>query len=529
MDFMDEKDFIEKELVQILSSRLLESKKQACNFLSYIVTETLLGRGDKITQYAIAIDALGKPLDFCPTESPAVRVEAGRVRKLLEAYYASEGQHSKVRIVLPSGSYQPVFEHVTPEAPTTMPTLEPKSIQSLGPKIHISYQDTALIRDSALRGLVYNMRSVLPMLLGNFREVRIGLAQANAGQRRQTDQLESAWRRHQADFLLQCTADVTDTGFDLRFILVHTQTREEVWAQTLPLSLHHTQQTLEAIFSQVIQETFSLHRGVAMAYWSRYWKSRDSIPSHHQVLVEHVTFIQDSAGNANLQAFLEACQTRTQRYHDDALAHLHYAVLCLYAYMLGDTSTPLETQWHRLALRALELNPGNALAHSIFALECFHRGDREMGQMEIDIARQVNPSDSTSGHLMAVGLCALRQWELAFTLMRDIAGLESGHPDPRRTVPCLFYFRRGEFARIATATPQYTEIGGWETFGKLVNHCRTDDCKGCIQTISQAVDKVIPHGSALSNNRVWTNVQHRLPQSSSARLSDITLHNTTLQ
>ncbi|MEN9424103.1 MAG: hypothetical protein RL122_1486 [Pseudomonadota bacterium] len=526
---MVEKDFIEKELEQILASRLLESKKQACNFLTYTVTETLAGRGEKITQYAIAIDALGKPTDFCPTESPAVRVEAGRVRKLLEAYYASEGQHSKVKIVLPSGSYQPVFEYGTPTPPTTVQSFEPKSIQSLGPKVHISYQDTALIRDPALRGLVYNMRSILPMTLGNFREVRIALARASAGKHPQTDVLASAWRRHQAEFLLQCTAEVTETGFALRFVLLHTLTREEVWSENAHLPLHHTQQTLEAIFSQLIQETFSLHRGVAMAYWSRYWKNRDIIPSHYQVLVEHVAFIQETAGDTNLQAFLEACQTRTQRYHDDALAHLHYAVLCLYAYMLGDTSTPLETQWHRLALRALELNPGNALAHSIFALECFHRGDHEMGQVEIETARQVNPHDATGGHLMAVGLCALRQWELAFTLMRDIAGLESSYPDPRRTIPCLFYFRRGEFARIASATPQFTELGGWETFGKLANHCRTDDCKGCIQTLSQAVDKVSPQTTSLPNNSAWASVQQRLPPSSSARLNDLALHNTALQ
>ncbi len=107
---MDEKDFIEKELSQILASRLLENKKQACNFLAYIVEETLAGRGEKITQYGIAIEALGKPADYCPTENPAVRVEAGRVRKLLEEYYATEGRGSKIRIVLPIGSYQPVFE-----------------------------------------------------------------------------------------------------------------------------------------------------------------------------------------------------------------------------------------------------------------------------------------------------------------------------------------------------------------------------------------------------------------------------------
>ncbi|WGZ94157.1 MAG: hypothetical protein QJT81_20625 [Candidatus Thiothrix putei] len=508
---MESKESIKKELGQILASRLFEGKKQASNFLAYIIEETLIGRGDKITQYGIAIEALGKPAEFCPTENPAVRVEAGRVRKLLEEYYASEGSSSKLRIILPSGSYQPVFE--TSSSTTSVQHFSPKSIQSLGPKVHISYPDTALIRDDALRGLVYNMRSLLPMTLGNFREVRIALARVSQPKGHKVDELEAAWRHHQAEFLLQCSTEVIEAGFAIKFVLFHTLTREQLWSDSAQMPVHYTQTTLEMVFSQLILETFSLHRGIAMAYWSRYWKMQSDIPCHYRVLVEHIHFIQDKSGDANLQAFLEACQARTERYHDDALAHLHYAVLCLYAYMLRTKPTDnLETQWHRLALRALELNPGNALAHSIFALECFHRGDYEMGKVEIETARQVNPFDHTGGHLLAVGLCALRHTELAFNLLCELAGLDSRYPDPLRVVPCLFYFRRGEFAKNARSASQYAALGGWEIFGTLVNHCRTDDCKSCIQVLSHAVDDLpTNHGNhTLPTSDFWENIQQRL-------------------
>jgi hypothetical protein len=531
IDFMEEKEWIQKELNQILTSRLLENKKQACNFLTYIVEETLADRGEKITQYGIAVEALGKPADFCPTDNPAVRVEAGRVRKLLEEYYASEGSHSKYRIILPSGSYQPSFERIQPSVLPAVQHFSPKSIQSLGPKVHISYPDTELIRDGALRGLVYNLRSLLPMTLGNFRETRIALARVSQPKGPKVDELDAAWRHHQAEFLLQCTAEVAETGFTLKFVLFHTLTREQLWSDSTQLPLHYAQATLEAVFSQLILETFSLHRGIAMAYWSRYWKTHGDIPCHYRVLVEHICFLQDEAGETNLQAFLDACQARTQRYHDDALAHLHYAVWCLYAYMLRTEPTAtLEIQWHRLALRALELNPGNALAHSIFALECFQRGDYEMGKVEIETARQVNPFDYTGGHLLAVGLCALRHWELAFTLLRDVAGLDSRYPDPLRVVPCLFYFRQGEFAKAARSSTQFAALGGWETFGALVNHCRADDCKGCIQTLSRAVDKLPanPSHNKLPASDFWENIQQNVakPQASSLLTLTETLTNT---
>lgn len=201
------------------------------------------------------------------------------------------------------------------------------------------------------------------------------------------------------------------------------------------------------------------------------------------------------------------------------MAHLHYAVLCLYAYMLGlDIGITLETHWHSMAVRALELNPGNALAHGIFALECFHRGDTEMGRVEIETARHTNAHDYTSGHLLAVGLCALGYWEKAFTVLRDVGGLHSSYPDPMRSIPCLFYFRRGEFVRVAKSPAGYHALGGWDVFGKMSTACRMDDCKACIRELSQAVDTALAYASGVHPSAsVWESIQQRLERSSSSR------------
>ncbi|MFN3786629.1 MAG: hypothetical protein ACK4RS_07295, partial [Thiothrix sp.] len=379
------------------------------------------------------VDALGKPHDYCPTENPAVRVEAGRVRKLLEEYYSSEGKNSPLRITLPVGSYQPLIERVVPETPESITVFAAKSIQSQGPKVYISCQNPADIRDDALRNLVYNMRSGLPTALGKFREVRIALTQAEYGSKRRIRELvDYAWQQ-QAEFLLQCAADNATDHFVVHFTLLHTLTHATLWETQLTLPLYYSPADMDQLFAQLILEAFSLHKGIALRHWSRYWKQQSTIPSHYQVLVEHVHLIQDNVGSADLRPFLVACQTRTQHYHDDALAHLHYAILCLYAQQLNvDLGKPLGVLWHQLALKAIELNPGNSLAHAIFALECFYRGDQEMGQVEIDTVRHSNPLDQTSGYLLAVGLCALRQWEQAFVLLRDVTHDHSPYPAPLR-------------------------------------------------------------------------------------------------
>ena len=102
---------VNAELEQICQSSEFVAKKQTKNFLRYIVKETLAGRGDKISQYALAIEALGKSTDFNPNEDSSVRMQANRLRKLLDEYYTKNHHSTTIHITLPAGSYKPHFEN----------------------------------------------------------------------------------------------------------------------------------------------------------------------------------------------------------------------------------------------------------------------------------------------------------------------------------------------------------------------------------------------------------------------------------
>ena len=173
---MNNKDVVRQQLEEILASRLFSGKKQASNFLAYIVNETLEGRAEKITQYGIAIEALGKLPNYCPTENPAVRVEAGRVRKLLQTYYEGEGWGSEVQFVLPTGSYVPEFKKIRIAEHSRSTDLNQPRSRSVGPKVYIACPNPLFIVDAALRNVANHLRSSLPMVLGNYCEIEIALA-----------------------------------------------------------------------------------------------------------------------------------------------------------------------------------------------------------------------------------------------------------------------------------------------------------------------------------------------------------------
>ncbi|WP_375451589.1 hypothetical protein [uncultured Devosia sp.] len=74
------------------------------------------GDEQAIKAYAIAVDVFGRTGNFDPQADPIVRVQARRLRSLLEQYYATTGDAEAVRISLPVGRYVPTFRRVQAEA-----------------------------------------------------------------------------------------------------------------------------------------------------------------------------------------------------------------------------------------------------------------------------------------------------------------------------------------------------------------------------------------------------------------------------
>jgi hypothetical protein len=102
-------DEIRRALARIVAHPLFARSIKLQSFLTYVVEETLAGRATRLKAYNIATVALGRPESFDPSQDPIVRVEASRLRRALSAYYASEGAQDAVRILMNTGSYQPVF------------------------------------------------------------------------------------------------------------------------------------------------------------------------------------------------------------------------------------------------------------------------------------------------------------------------------------------------------------------------------------------------------------------------------------
>jgi tetratricopeptide (TPR) repeat protein len=108
-EFEDLEEPIRRELNLILKSKAFRQVDRLQRLLTFVVEETLSGRGDVLKEYPIGVDVFGKQSSFDPRMDPIVRVQARRLRIRLATYYRDEGYGDEIIIELPKGGYTPTF------------------------------------------------------------------------------------------------------------------------------------------------------------------------------------------------------------------------------------------------------------------------------------------------------------------------------------------------------------------------------------------------------------------------------------
>jgi TolB-like protein len=117
---------VQAELQRILSSTLFSKAPRSCALLRFVVMQMLEGGAGSTNEYAIGIEVFGrKAVNYCTGDDPIVRVQAGRLRSKLAAYYAIEGKNNSLRINIPLGGYMPSIELADVMTPTACLAFQP--------------------------------------------------------------------------------------------------------------------------------------------------------------------------------------------------------------------------------------------------------------------------------------------------------------------------------------------------------------------------------------------------------------------
>ena len=103
-------DQFRAELLAVLSSEAFRRSPKLTRLLRYLCDKQLSGLAGEITEYSIALDALGRNAQFDPQQDAVVRVDTHHLRRRLREYYSTgAGADHRIQIVIPNGQYVPRF------------------------------------------------------------------------------------------------------------------------------------------------------------------------------------------------------------------------------------------------------------------------------------------------------------------------------------------------------------------------------------------------------------------------------------
>jgi hypothetical protein len=98
------------ELVaRVIASEHFAKSPQVAKFLHYVCQQVIQGTSDGINEQVVGMEVFGRSSGYDSNEDNIVRAHATRLRQKLNAYFSNEGRSEPLRIVVPKGSYIPVF------------------------------------------------------------------------------------------------------------------------------------------------------------------------------------------------------------------------------------------------------------------------------------------------------------------------------------------------------------------------------------------------------------------------------------
>ena len=126
-------EVLENQLKRILDSKHFRNAPRLSRFLTYVVSEMLAGRQDRLKGYTIGLGGFDKNAEFDPQTDTIVRVQARALRQKLDQYYLQDGADDPVFIAIKKGGYEPTFSvipdgkkpHGTDAASTRVETKNP--------------------------------------------------------------------------------------------------------------------------------------------------------------------------------------------------------------------------------------------------------------------------------------------------------------------------------------------------------------------------------------------------------------------
>jgi len=451
-------------------------------FLRYVVEEELAGRGDRIKAFAVAVDVLGRPVDFNSKDDPIVRTEATRLRQSLEDYYALAGTDLPVRFVLPRGSYRPRFEmtvepdeRVPPPAPATMTLTKrqwrPVAIGAVlvavltfgmaafvavnafaSRQVHQQAYPIIVMTSSATQAQTDKEKQVsqgithaLVVKLSDFSGIRV----IDVPKDLDTGQVLSALRSQDNETIYLFSSQVRPNGDDWRFewTLTDAANGSVVAADAVDLTATTAEgaRPEDEISTDVSRRLADLHGVIELHQQQKTIGVKNDRPCVIRAYNFYALIKYDEP--AEIAQCLEGV-VATSSEDADAWALLAYMNVATVRHMKvdGEAADKALARAMEASQRAIEIAPDSSQAHLMRAVTLFQVGHLDGFVAEATLAQKLNPASVQPLFVAGNRLYQMGRYKEGLALLDKAYKINPTFPNVNKIMFLIELYRTGEYA-----------------------------------------------------------------------------------
>ncbi len=471
---VDEK--VSGQLNRILASKAFRQADRLKRFLSFIVEETVRGRGERLKEFVVGIEVFGKDSSFDPRNDPIVRVQARRLRAQLARYYREEGQEDDLVIELPKGGYSPGFRSVKNVPPKRAST---PMLLSRNTVLVLPFADLSPSGDQ--KHFCQGLSQEMIHRLVNIEAVRLVAGKAVTDGEGQLDVRETGERLNAAMII---TGNLRQAGNQFRITtnLIDTASGCYVWSGSIDRPMKGDFAIQEEVARHVVEQLRTeMARGVHhlsgrptenLAAHNLYVQGRYHLNQRtEEGLRKAVEFFERAIGEdaQYAQAYSGLVDAYSLLGHygvlppaevwTKAASNAAWAVLqdenCAEAHTsLAHVKATQDWDWvgaEREFQRAIGLDPRYATAHHWYAVSCLAPlGRLDQATDEILLAQSLDPISSIIARDLARVHYYKQDYEIALDQCDHAIGLNP-HFSPAYWMLGLVQEQRGDFDEAAAA------------------------------------------------------------------------------
>jgi len=450
---------IKIQLQKVSESYEFKSKLVLCKLLNYIIMETLEGRENKIKGYTIGLAVFNKDCDFDADQDALVRINAGRLRRVLSHYYSNEGINDEIIIEIPKGSYAPKFSSKNTQTTQTISTKRENPIMVPSIAILPFINQTG---DSNKDYFVQGFAEELSVELTNYEDLIIYDFRHKSNNVFTNANTDNFIKENNIQFLLNGSIYFDEKIVKALIKVTNVIGGEQIWAHSYKKEFDIN--NIHKIQENIAHEVALNIGGELGVICNKLTLNTNQIQvdkiETYQAILQYYNYNQELSEESAINAFTALSNALNSDPHSGILAAC-LATMHFNSYLLDSPLYENSFQlFCELADQAYKFDPNKDIVQTAMVLKHFTLCNKEAFYHAFEKCMKSNPKGVLRLGTLAVFSALYGNWEKGIVIIKKLMNENVNFPIYFYGILSLDYYRRKEYKQALIETKKHSMPAG---------------------------------------------------------------------